>query len=95
MFPIVGDFLNAINGVLGKVVDRLDDSVIIFQCLSSFFLILWVEIEYVVRNTRGRGCLGGVGLLVGFGVGPVEVGVGLVVSVSGATFGVLSSILYM
>ena len=65
-FPI---FLKAMNGVLGKVVDKLGSSVMIFQWFRSVFLILLVEREYVVRNTRGRGCLG----VEGFGVGPVEV----------------------
>ena len=51
------------NGVFKNVLDRVGSSVMMFQCFRSVFFILFV-VEYVVRKTRGRGCLGVEGLLV-------------------------------
>ena len=61
------------NGVFENVLDRVGSSVMMFQCFRRVFLILFVVEEYVVRKTRGHGCLGVEGLLVE----SVEVGLGL------------------
>ena len=52
---------------LGRWLRGLESLRLFSNVSGGFFFIFWVEFEKVVRNTRGRGCLGVVGLLVGFG----------------------------